>query len=118
MQTFHPELDFDATAKVLDSRRLFKQIVEAKQLLLGEFATSPIALRWEGYDGALVEYTRALIAECERRKINVSNLKAWLDTYIVQGSSEKPPWLTKDFCYGHRMLLMKKSNFYHKYDWP
>lgn len=62
MQTFLPFPDFAATARVLDSRRLGKQRVEALQVLRGltvpgyGWRRHPAVRMWTGYEEALVRY--------------------------------------------------------------
>lgn len=50
MQTFLPVPDFLETAKILDNKRLNKQIVEAYQIFSGRVPTKnhPACLMWEG----------------------------------------------------------------------
>ncbi|NEC26044.1 cytoplasmic protein [Streptomyces sp. SID8111] len=62
MQTFLPYPDFDASALVLDRRRLGKQRVEALQVLRGltvpgyGWRRHPAVRMWTGYEEALVRY--------------------------------------------------------------
>ncbi|GAB3896950.1 hypothetical protein GCM10029964_079090 [Kibdelosporangium lantanae] len=62
MQTFLPYPDFQATAEVLDARRLGKQRVEAIQVLRAltvpgyGWRHHPAAAMWAGYEEALVRY--------------------------------------------------------------
>ncbi|MGW5051583.1 MSMEG_6728 family protein [Actinokineospora sp. NPDC004072] len=62
MQTFLPYADFAATARVLDTRRLGKQRVEAIQVLRGltvpgyGWRRHPAVRMWAGYEEALVRY--------------------------------------------------------------
>jgi hypothetical protein len=62
MQTFLPYPDFEATAAVLDPRRLGKQRVEALQCLRAQHVPGygwrhhPAAKMWRGHDEALATY--------------------------------------------------------------
>ncbi|MFE5538524.1 MSMEG_6728 family protein [Streptomyces sp. NPDC056519] len=62
MQTFLPFPSFDASAAVLDARRLGKQRVEAVQVLRGLVVAGygwrrhPAVRMWAGYEEALVRY--------------------------------------------------------------
>lgn len=62
MQTFLPYPDFKLSLASLDSKRLGKQRVEAKQILLAlegstkAWAKHPCTQQWKGYEGALVLY--------------------------------------------------------------
>jgi hypothetical protein len=94
MQTFLPLPDFQATAEVLDYRRLGKQRVEAFQVLKalrGEsrgWVNHPAVLMWAGYEGALCEYGRIVCAEWRDRGY-VDNM---YDRFPVLPIVE-PPWL-------------------------
>lgn len=73
MQTFLPYDDFALCAKVLDNKRLNKQIVECdqifKSLTVSEYGwkNHPAVLMWLGYEDALLVYTTAMFYEwCER----------------------------------------------------
>lgn len=86
MQTFLTHASFSETARILDSKRLNKQKVEAYQILLcnnrvlaheslyGPYSVPPVAWRnhpavlmWRYYDAALATYALKIIAECVRR---------------------------------------------------
>jgi hypothetical protein len=73
MQTFLPSLDFTACARVLDSRRLGKQRVEALQivraLLVPEYGWRhhPAVLMWKGYPEALGRYGLEICREWRAR---------------------------------------------------
>jgi hypothetical protein len=62
MQTFLPYPDFEASARVLDQRRLGKQRVECIQVLRGVtrpgygWRHHPAVLMWKGYEEALGRY--------------------------------------------------------------
>src|SRR3569833_4507136 len=62
MQTFLPFADFEASARVLDAKRLGKQRVEAIQVLRAltvpgyGWRHHPAAAMWAGYEEALVRY--------------------------------------------------------------
>jgi hypothetical protein len=73
MQTFLPYPDFEATARVLDWRRLGKQRVECMQILNALHGTSkgwvnhPAVRMWRGYEDALETYQSFMIEEWVRR---------------------------------------------------
>ena len=73
MQTFLPYPDFAESLRVLDSRRLGKQRLEAMQLLLAISADGsgwshhPAAAMWRGYTNALKQYHNLAIGEWVRR---------------------------------------------------
>lgn len=119
MQTFLPYPDFEKTAKCLDSKRLGKQRVEARQIiknLTGErdrWYGHPAVQMWKGYVEALKSYFNVISKEWKRRGYE-HNLG-----YYEVGKVKYPPWLgNKEFHRSHRSnLLRKKPEFYEKYDW-
>lgn len=128
MQTFLPYADFDKSAKCLDYRRLGKQRVEAKQLLmilLGEnkgkgWSNHPAHKMWEGYAQALALYGYAICVEWRRRGYKDTLLEYFLN-HIDPNVSETlyPPWLgNRKFHKSHKSnLLRKDKEFYSKYKW-
>lgn len=78
MQTFLPYEDFQKSAKVLDSKRLNKQIVEGVQIInailkkragiKSGWQHHPCTLMWENHVEALVEYVEVCGIEWEYRK--------------------------------------------------
>lgn len=142
MQTFLPFSDFDECARVLDSKRLNKQIRESKQILCAIIADQPARRErqrkwgkfypnhpavkmWRGHQLALIDYTLAMIEEFRRRggqdRVNVqrwfervaSMLSAW-------GYSKDTPWWLgeEELHASHRSNLLKKEpDWYCKFDW-
>lgn len=123
MQTFLPYSDFVKTAKALDYRRLWKQVVEADQIrntLLGLGKTGwknhPAVKMWNGYIQCLEVYRDCMMREWLRRgykteKTFYSNLQ--------QCEVTNPPWVGDEkFHSRHRAnLLRKKYEFYKKLGW-
>ena len=129
MQTFLPYADFDATARVLDDRRLGKQRVEVMQILRAltreryGWKHHPAVRMWDGYEEALAAYGLAMCREWTRRghadtcaaKIVEDFRAADLGT-SVRPSAELaalglvPPWLGKRaFHRSHRSALVRKD---------
>ncbi len=118
MQTFHPHVSHEQTAKVLDYRRLGKQRVECKQILmalLGEtkaWANHPVTKRWAGYERELCRYA-IVICEVWRSKGYQDSLlpyfQGMLDTTLAGYSDAFPPWLSFGFSQSHKALLYKKD---------
>lgn len=129
MQTFLPYPDFDATARVLDQRRLGKQRVEAIQVLRAltvpgyGWRHHPAATMWAGYEEALVRYA---LAVCEvwcavgHADTCAATLRADLATGTgltvvrsqadLDAEGELPPWLGEpDFHRSHRAALVRKD---------
>ena len=88
MQTFYTDHSFTVTAQHLDYRRLGKQRVETKQILmtlLGEskgWRNHPAVRMWEGYEIALCWYGLAMCWEWRQRQY-VDNLQPYFQkTYM------------------------------------
>jgi Pyrimidine dimer DNA glycosylase len=128
MQTFLPYPDFTASARVLDTRRLGKQRVEALQvvraLLRPDYGwrNHPAVLMWRGYEEALGRYgieicrawrARGFADTCEQK------IRADLDRFgigLVRGQDELaaagalPPWLGDGALHrSHRSALLRKD---------
>ena len=125
MQTFLPYRSFHKTAKCLDYRRLGKQRVEAKQILmilLGETLTKawknhPAVLMWRGYEEALAYYGVCICEEWIHRGYNDSLLQYFLNR--SKANFLYPKWIgRRAFHYAHKSnLLRKDAQYYSKYDW-
>ena len=82
MQTFLPFADFGASARVLDTRRLGKQRVEALQVLRAitrpdyGWRHHPAVKMWRGFEEALGAYAMAICEEwCRRGHSDTCELK-------------------------------------------
>lgn len=89
MQTFLPSRNFVTVAKILDSKRLNKQILEGYQILnvlsnmspTGGWKNHPAVKMWRGHEMTLYKYIGAMIDEAKLRGIktdkneeNIANL--------------------------------------------
>jgi len=89
MQTFLPSRNFVTVARMLDSKRLNKQILEGYQILnvlsgmspTGGWRNHPAVKMWRGHEMVLYKYIGAMIAEAKLRGIktdkneeNINNL--------------------------------------------
>lgn len=119
MQTFLPYADFHKSAACLDDKRLYKQIVECKQILNtlnGEssgWKNHPAVLMWRGYEQSLRNYQLFCLQEWLRRRWHVvSQLEG---DFVVL--ADYPLWFGNDeFHKSHRLnLLYKDSEHYRKY---
>lgn len=130
MQTFLPYADFAESAAVLDYRRLGKQRVEVKQLLLalgvpvGEhtpkqssWTNHPAAKMWRGFENCLADYGACICREWRAR--------GYSDTLLPQfealASAPLPPsWLGNvEFHLSHQSNLKRKDPvFYSRFDVP
>jgi len=129
MQTFLPSPDYAESARVLDYKRLGKQRVETKQILLamgkdkGGWVNHPATKMWRGYEIELCRYGFAMSKEWVMRGYN-DNLAVFftdsLLSYKRQGLNDQPPpWLGDDFIHAsHRSNLLRKDfDFYKQYGW-
>lgn len=122
MQTFLPFPNFEKTARVLDSRRLGKQRVEAFQILniiLGRtnslgWRNHPAVKMWGKNPNALKVYFNKIVSEWERRGFQNS-----MKRETVRGPVVFPSWIgDRKFHASHRSnLLRKDKNHYSKFNW-
>lgn len=129
MQTFLPYPDIVASAECLDYRRLGKQRVETKQILLALMGKSkgwinhPATLMWEGHEHALAQYGVRMCLEWKRRGYKDSLLEFFIDIrarYWPAIHSPDLPWWwgNPKFHASHRSNLLRKDPvFYGKYGW-
>lgn len=122
MQTFLPYKSFGESAKCLDYRRLGKQRVETKQLLLGQFKNHPAAKMWKGYETALALYGTIICSEWLARGYKDKQLMFFVDHLRHLSSTDKIPmpyWLGDErFHSAHRANLLRKDpEFYGQYGW-
>lgn len=129
MQTFLPYPDFQKTARVLDDRRLFKQAVEAQQLInlittgktksgrkFRGYHNHPIVKIWRCCPLALKKYYNTILSEVRRRGQTKSKLKKYS---LPTGPLQYPSWLgNRHFHAAHRAaLLVKNFNHYSQFNW-
>jgi hypothetical protein len=136
MQTFLPYPSFTQTARCLDWRRLGKQRVEAKQLLLAlgvpvgdhrpkpsSWANHPAARMWRGHEANLAEYGIIICAEWIDRGYRdtlydqfVAARRSLLDDAV---GAHDPNWLGYEgFHRSHRSnLLRKDAAYYGRFGW-
>lgn len=115
MQVFAPYPCFDSTARVLDRKRLGKQRVESKQIILGQFPHHPATIAWQDHRGALARYTLCIIREWKRRGY-VDNL----EPFFLQYADDSPPppwWGDENFHASHRAALLWKALMGDDFEW-
>lgn len=130
MQTFVPHgTNFHDTARCLDYRRLGKQRVETKQILMtlmGEsrgWANHPAVKMWAGHEPALALYGSIMCNEWKRRGY-VDNLRSYFDgllsEFLATGSNlVMPVWLYDDnVTRSHRSNLIRKDEDFYGPQWP
>ena len=137
MQTFLPYPSFRESARCLDYRRLGKQRVECKQLLLalgvpvGEhqpkrssWVNHPAARMWRGHEFSLIEYAMEVCHEWIRRGYNDTLLPQFKDAWWqITWNSDRlvasPNWLGYDALHAsHRSNLLRKDReWYGRFGW-
>ena len=146
MQTFLPYPSFRNSAACLDTKRLGKQRVETKQLLLSlgvpvgqhqpkktSWANHPAAKIWRGYEIHLAEYGEVVCQVWQSRGYKDSLLDQFVaarehllstDSPCKQSQAVwlfggMPPWLgSHEFHASHRSnLLRKNAEWYGRFGW-
>lgn len=131
MQTFLPYDSFTESARVLDVRRLGKQRVETKQILmclLGEGSTRwgnhPAVKMWRGYELDLATYGTFICEEWTRRGYRDTCLEYFTSRFIELSLDARyargmPPWIgNADFHASHRSNLLRKDPaHYGRFGW-
>lgn len=121
MQTFLPVPNFTESALILDKKRCWKQVVEAKQILRCLYGQTdgwknhPAVKMWKSYENSLCKYYNEFLIYClEYHKINTSMCLIEIVTNI-----KDPPWLgDNSFHSSHRSNLLRKDpKFYGRYGW-
>lgn len=120
MNTFLPYEDFDASARCLDNKRLGKQRIEARQILLvlkgmsKGWANHPAVAMWRGHEEALSAYYNAVLREWIARGHRNS-----MPFEPVDGSYLKPPWLGLPAVHAayRARLLRKEPIWYGRFGW-
>lgn len=136
MQTFLPYPSFSESARCLDNRRLGKQRVECKQLLLalgvpvGEhrpqpsaWSRHPAARMWQRFPVALCSYAMAVCREWRGRgfqDILLPQFVATMDRIVwLDANGAYPNWIGWDsFHASHRSNLLRKDRaWYGQFGW-
>lgn len=114
MQTFLPDSQYSVSARMLDDRRLGKQRVECKQVLIalykgGAWENHPATRMWKGYEGQLVKYYEAIAKEwCSRGFVHKMRLPDDL-VRKAEGHMVEPFWLGNfHFHESHQSNLVRK----------
>jgi hypothetical protein len=127
MQTFLPYEDFQASAEVLDYRRLGKQRVETWQILralAGEtrgWTNHPASKMWRGHEALLAEYGMVMCREWIRRGYKDTMLQRFEE--LLESTTQRreevadarrPEWLGRpDFHRSHQSNLIRKDPEYY-----
>ena len=137
MQTFLPYADFDASARVLDLKRLGKQRVEVVQIVRAltvpgyAWKTHPAVLMWQGYEEALGRYGLVMCEvwlELGFGDTCAATIRADLATYGVPhlrteaelaDAGALPPWLFDEAVReSHQSALVRKDPEFYRARFP
>ena len=131
MQTFLPFEYFKKSAKCLDMKRLGKQRVECKQIILAlvenhGWINHPAVKMWKGYEKSLIRYAKIICEEWISRGYK-DTLLDWFSKYEIskifsdyctnnQVKDCDPPWnKSSEFHISHQSNLLRKDNEFYKY---
>lgn len=126
MQTFLPYSNFKLCASVLDYRRLNKQRLETKQILLAlrdpeyGWQNHPAVTMWRGYEDVLIMYGIAVCEEWINRGYNDNvDLLNWFKNQQIHNFALAPKWLGNPRLHSsHRATLLAKDyNWYSRFNW-
>lgn len=136
MQTFMPLPSFRESAAVLDNKRLGKQRVECKQILLclgvpvgdhtpgaSRWRNHPAVQMWAGYEAQLAAYSAIVCREWRQRGFRdtllVQFMAAWHELTAGCDKILYPPWFgVPEFHASHRSNLLRKDfRHYSQFGW-
>lgn len=125
MQTFLPEPSFYKTFKLLDYRRLGKQRVECKQILLAltqenyGWKNHPATKMWRGHEAALCSYAIVCCSEWKSRGYKDTLLPEFESMLQTLPACGLPPWIgDKRLHDSHKSNLIRKMPEYYWEFWP
>ena len=133
MQTFLPYKDFTQSAKALDYRRLGKQRIEAKQILMilldettsTAWRNHPAVKMWRSYEHSLADYGVAMCTEWRARGFVDNQLPYFTERTFAHkypwsnGGYYYPHWLGDErFHRAHRSNLLRKNPDFYRQLWP
>ena len=129
MQTFLPYSSFTQSARVLDYRRLGKQRVECKQILIAlqnkavgiksGWQNHPATLMWAGYEKSLCYYGFIICKEWQNRGYKDTLLPYFEKQYKCYDGSLTPCWWNWEPLHSsHRARLLEKDiKHYGQFNW-
>ena len=136
MQTFMTRYGMWSTARDLDDKRLFKQVVEAKQIAMWYFCYNedfpgnhPATKMWDGHEHYLLNYGAVMAGEVCRRNDTMTagqhgaalEMMAWFAKHQKQFRLDfpgipatQPDWMrSREFILSHRSNLVRKDEAYY-----
>lgn len=133
MQTFLPYDNYADCAYCLDNKRLGKQRVESKQILIAlghgvgqhrgdiqsRWRSHPAVRMWRGYERELARYSAAICREWRSRGFKDSLLPQFEDLCNSLHGFNVPPWLGRvELHSSHRSNLLRKLHgHYSRFGW-
>jgi len=133
MQTFLPYQNTWASARCLDNKRLGKQRVECKQILItlgvdvgdhrgnpsSQWRNHPAVRMWRGYEFALAEYAEIMCIVWRQRGFKDTLREQFHDIVHRLPYALPPTWLGYDRLHAsHRSnLLRKDATHYEQFGW-
>lgn len=132
MQTFMPHGNYVDSAKVLDTKRLGKQRVEAYQIIkairgdynnTGAWTNHPATNMWRGHEYELALYGLTISIEFFERGhdgFNMVEIFSDLQQQYGKHNTEKYPWWVNNELLNltHQSNLMRKDSEYYKFNVP
>ena len=125
MQTFVPHTDYKECARVLDNKRLNKQLLEGRQIIgiltqgktKGAWVNHPAVKMWRGSERELFNYLRAIRDECSKRGIatekNWNAILDFVENATVYGERSPEWWTDIRVFHSHRQNLFDKDPEYY-----
>lgn len=128
MQTFLPYPDFKKCAEVIDNKRLWKQVLEANDILKlythnekSNWRNHPCVKMWANYSEVLEFYRNTILQEWLNRRILRAPKVIKDDTMTLSYiyGVMNPPWLPNEALHSsHRAALLKKNfEHYKQFNW-
>lgn len=128
VNVFIPYDNFEVCARCLDNKRLYKQIVECKQILnaiKGEtkgYANHPATVMWKRYPHALRRYQISCIREWLNRRwmldfetiTDLDKRYAWKQGALTRDTLMPHWWGDKDIHDSHKANLYRKDPEHYK----
>lgn len=125
MQTFLPYNDFEATAKVLDYRRLGKQRLETWQIIgalhrtSGGWVNHPAVRMWRGYEESLSAYGLTICREWVARGYRDTMTERFVDLLRGVKTIVYPAWMgDEELHISHQSNLIRKDREHYGDFWP
>jgi Pyrimidine dimer DNA glycosylase len=123
MQVFMSEYTFEDSAKVLDNKRLVKQLLEGRQILAAlagqtkGWRNHPATKMFEGYELALYGYLYCIVKEMDARGYKYENnwneIVRLRDYFDREDGYSNPPWFV-DRATLHSVVTTHRRSLYNK----